>query len=207
MKKTFFLAFTFLAFTNCNTKSKQAEYNAIRVKEINKIVETIIVDDSLNVLKDNEHSKMLSENLFRLTVFVPEKSKNNDVLPPPPPSFNNVSINELLNNRTEDNIFFKSVDSTYLLEQNLEEKNLKLNKNLIAKINSTTKQIELNKKEKGESFDFYEMSIPIFSYDKQKAYVELNHYCGGLCGNGVSIYLKKINGKWKIIQIVEGWIS
>lgn len=149
MKKTFFLAFTFLIFTNCNTKSKQAEYNAIRVKEINKIVETIIVDDSLNVLKDNEHSKMLSEDLFRLTVFVPEKSKNNDVLPPPPPSFNNVSINELLNNRIEDNIFFKSVDSTYLLEQNLEEKNLKLNKNLIAKINSTTKQIELNKKKRG----------------------------------------------------------
>jgi hypothetical protein len=206
MKKTFFLAFMFLIFTNCNTKSKQAEYNTTRDNEINKIVETIIVDDSLNVLKDKEHSKMLSEDLFRLIVFVPEKSTNKDA-PPPPPSFSNVSISDLLNSKIQDNIFFKSIDSTYLLEQNLEEKNLKLNKNLITKINSTTKQIELNRKEKGESFDFYEMSIPIFSYNKQKAYVELNHYCGILCGNGVSIYLKKINGKWKIIQIVECWTS
>jgi hypothetical protein len=44
------------------------------------------------------------------------------------------------------------------------------------------------------------MTIPLFSLDNQKAYVELGYYCGTLCGYGEAIYLKKINGKWTIVE-------
>ena len=82
-----------------------------------------------------------------------------------------------------------------------------LKESLAEKINQTTKEKEINKKKMGKPFDFYEMTIPIFSLDNQKAYLELNHHCGGLCGGGTSIYLRKINGKWKIVDKRQTWMS
>jgi hypothetical protein len=74
-------------------------------------------------------------------------------------------------------------------------------------LNTTTFQNELKKINNGEDYDFYEMSIPIFSFDKRTAYVELDHRCGHLCGNGRAFYLRKINGKWKIIENFRTWKS
>jgi hypothetical protein len=51
------------------------------------------------------------------------------------------------------------------------------------------------------------MTIPIFSLDNQKAYVELGYHCGTLCGYGKAIYLKKVSGKWIIVKKFRTWIS
>ena len=104
-------------------------------------------------------------------------------------------------------MFFTSKDSLCLLQQNLNPKKLKIDKNFAEKLNLTTKEEELNKRKTDRKYNYFEITMPIFSLDKNKAYLEINHYCGGLCGSGKSIFLKKINGKWKIIDKWRTWIS
>ena len=52
----------------------------------------------------------------------------------------------------------------------------------------------------------YNLSEPIF-ISKNKAVIRYQHHCGGKCGVGVLIYLKKENNHWKIIKEKEIWIS
>jgi len=206
MTKIFIIIFICLLFANC--KKNKSEFENSEIKDINEIVKIVILEDSLNVLKSESESKMFCENFIKLDIYIPEKRKENEPIPPPPkPSFNDVSIEDLLNNKIENQMFFTSKDSIFLLEQNLKPNKLKIENEIIEKINATSKNIELEKKKIGKSYNYYEMTIPIFSKDKQKAYLELNHYCDGLCGSGKSIYLKMINGKWKIVAKRKSWIS
>ncbi|OCB71792.1 hypothetical protein [Flavobacterium crassostreae] len=208
MKSLLLILLVSLSFTKCKNISDEPEFNSSKIKDISEIVKTVILEDSLNVLKNDKKTKMFCEDLIKLDIYIPEKRKDNEPIPPPPPpSFNNISIQNLLNNKIENQIFFTSKDSLYLLKQNLNPQKLKIEKEIVEKINLTSKEKEINKKGKGEFYNFYEMTIPIFSSDNQKAYVELNHYCGRLCGSGKSIYLKKINGKWKIVDKWRTWIS
>jgi hypothetical protein len=206
MKNILLILLVSLSLTKCKNINNETEIDSSKIKDINEIVKTVILEDSLNVLKSEKESKMFCEELIKLEIYIPEKSKNNEQIPPPP-SFNYISIENLLYYKIENEMFFTSKDSLFLLQQNMNPKKLKIEKSVVEIINSTTKQKEKIKKEKGESYNFYEMTIPIFSSDKQKAYLELNHYCGGLCGSGKSIYLKKINGKWKVIDKWRTWIS
>ena len=208
MKKIFLILLVSLSFTNCKKIKNESEFDSSKIKDINEIVKTVILEDSLNVLIHGKGTKMFCEELIKLDIYIPEKRKDNEPIPPPPPpSFNDISIENLLYSKIENEIFFTSKDSLYLLQQNLNPQILKIEKEIVEKINSTTKEKEINKKKLGESYNFYEMTIPIFSSDNQKAYLELNHYCGRLCGSGKSIFLKKINGKWKIIDKWRTWIS
>lgn len=206
MKKLLLILLVSFSFTKCKN-NKENELDSSKIKDINEIVKTVILEDTLNVLKNEKESGMFCEELVKLDIYIPEKRKDNESIPPPPPSFYKISIENLLYHKIENEMFFTSVDSIYLLKQNLNTEKLKIKKDIAEKINLTTKEKEINKRENGKSYNFYEMTIPIFSSDNQKAYIELNHYCGGLCGSGKSIFLKKIDGKWKIIEIWRTWIS
>lgn len=204
MKNIFIIVFICLLFANC--RNNKSEFDNSQIKDINEIVRIVILEDSLNVLKSE--SKMFCESLIKLDIYIPEKRKGNELIPPPPPpSFNDVSIENLLNYKIENQIFFTNKDSLFLLEQNLKFNELKVENEIIEKINATSKNIEQEKKKIGKSYNYYEMTIPLFSEDNQKAYLELNHYCGYLCGSGKSIFLKKINGKWRIVEKRRTWIS
>lgn len=151
---------------------------------------------------------MLCIKLIKLNICVSKKRKEGEPIPPPPPpEFNTILIEDLLNHKIDNELFFTSKDSLYLFCQNFNIKELKFGKEIIDKINATTFEKESAKKEKGKPYHFYQMTIPFFSSDKQKAYIELNYHCGRLCGSGHSIYLKKINGKWKIVGKRRTWIS
>ena len=149
---------------------------------------------------------MLCKELIRLNIYIPEKPKNGEIPPPPPPSFNDVSITDLMD-YNRNSTFFKAVDSLYLLKQNLNPEKLEIDSNIVGQINFTTKDKEISKKKAEQPYRYYEMTIPVFSLDNQVAYVELNYYCGRLCGSGKSVYLKKNNGKWKVIEKWKTWIS
>ncbi|MNR29931.1 hypothetical protein D3C85_1473490 [compost metagenome] len=95
----------------------------------------------------------------------------------------------------------------YLLEQNLNPEKLKIDKNLSNRLNTITIEELKTQRTKGQRIRFYEMTIPVLSFDRQKAYVQLGYHCGSLCGSGKAIYLRKINGKWMIITKWETWIS
>jgi hypothetical protein len=208
MKKLILILLVSLLFTKCKNNNNEIEIGSPKINEINKIVKTIILEDSLNVLKNDKESKMFCEELIKLDIYIPEKRKKNEPIPPPPPpSFYKISIEDLLNYKIENEMFFTSKDSLDLLRQNLNPEKLIIEKDILQKINLTTEERENTKRKNGELYNFYVMTIPIFSSDNNKAYVELNHYCGGLCGNGKSIFLKKINGKWKVVDKWRTWIS
>jgi len=206
MKKIFIIIFIFLLFANC--RKNKSEFDNSEIQDINEILKIVILEDSLNVLKSESESEMFCENLVKLDIYTPEKRKGNEPIPPPPPpSFNDASIENLLIFKIENQIFFTNKDSLFLLEQNLRPNELKIGKEIIEKINATSKKIEQEKKKIGKPYTYYEMTIPVFSKDNKKAYLELNHYCGYLCGSGKSIFLKKVNGKWKIVDKWRTWIS
>ena len=208
MKKILLILLVSLSFTKCKNNSNETEFNSSKIKDINEIVRTVILEDSLKVLKNENESKMFCEELTKLNIYIPEKRKENErIPPPPPPSFNSISIENVMSFKIENQMFFTIKDSLGLLQQNLNPEKFKIEEDIVEKINLTTKEKEIKKKKIGESYNFFEMTIPIFSLNSRKAYVQLSNYCGHLCGHGEAIYLEKINGKWKIVQKYRIWIS
>ena len=189
---------------SCKKTESKTQIEISNTKDINEIVLAIIIEDSLNVSINATNSKMFCNELIKLNIYIPEKSKDGEIIPLSPLLRNAVSIEELLHYKKSE--FFKVKDSLHLLKQNSNPQKFKIDKIIFDKINLTTKEIENNKRKTGKPFDFYEMTIPFFSSDNQKAFVQLNHYCNGLCGNGVSLFLEKINGKWKIVDSWETWM-
>lgn len=171
--------------------------------DINKIIEVIIYQENLNVLKDKSNTKFCNE-LKKITIEIPVEDNQGNI---PPAAPKNRYITTLLNNDISDEIFFSKKDSSFILSQNSNPKTIRIERKITDKLNTTTFQKELKKIKNGKDYDFYEMSIPIFSLDKQTAYVELDYRCGHLCGNGRAFYLRNINGKWKIIEDFRTWIS
>ena len=53
------------------------------------------------------------------------------------------------------------------------------------------------------------MSFSYITFDKTKenGSLEVSYRCGANCGLGYKVYLKKINGKWKVVKIEDTWIS
>lgn len=51
------------------------------------------------------------------------------------------------------------------------------------------------------------VSLPGYSPDGEIAIVYMAHYCGTLCGGGTYVYLRRINGKWKMLVAFPGWVS
>lgn len=207
MKKVLLIFLVTLFFTSCKNNS-ETNFDSLKIKDVSEILKTVILEDSLNVLKNEKEAKMFCEDLIKLDIYIPEKRKNNNPIPPPLPSiFNVISLETLLHYKIENELFFNSNDSLYLLQQNINPPKLKIEKEVVEKINLTTIDKEKNKSKIGKPYKFYEMTIPIFSSDNEKAYLELNYYCGRLCGVGLSIFLIKINGQWKIINKRRTWIS
>ncbi|MCB6089721.1 hypothetical protein, partial [Flavobacterium psychrophilum] len=177
---------------------------SVEIKEINEIVQAIIIQDSLNVLKNITDSRMFCSELKKIEIEIPIKRKDGLIFPP---NLGNRDINEIVNIKIENKLFFSKQDSLYIMEQSLKPQKFKIDKTITNKLNATTFENEMKKRKSGKQYDFYEMKIPIFSLDRQKVYIELDHRCGSLCGSGRAISLKKINGKWKIIEKWRTWIS
>ena len=53
------------------------------------------------------------------------------------------------------------------------------------------------------------MSFSHIKFDEKKksGTLDVSYSCGGKCGLGYSVVIKKINNKWIIAKIEETWIS
>ena len=205
MKKIFYYILISLTFLNCKNSNEKIEFENLRANETFNIVESIITQDSLKVIKNGIDKNYFLENLKKLNIIIPKKEKNG-IETIPLPFFNNVEIKNLISRKINDRIFFTEKDSLNIINQNEYPENLILHKRILTKINSISFE-EAKTKYKKENLDLYEMSIPIFSSNNKKAYVQLNNHCGSLCGEGIEIFLEKINGKWKIIYKQVTWVS
>lgn len=205
MKNLILVLIISLFLTNCKNSNDKIEFDSSKINEVNNIVEAIIIQDSLDVLKSKKKSRYFLENLVKLNIINPIKEKNG-METIPLPFFNNVKSENLINRKINDKLFFTVKDSSNIISQNLYPENLKLDTRILSKINSISFQ-EAKAKYKKEYINLYEMSIPIFSLDRKRAYVQLNNHCGRLCGEGMEIFLENLNGKWKIIYKQRTWVS
>lgn len=207
MRKCLFFTLMVMLFYNCQQPKSDSDFIPVEINEIAAIIEAVILQDSLDVFETENGARMLCQDLIRVNIYVAPERKAGEHLPPPPPSFTTVSIQNLMYSKMHSDDFFSSKDSLFLLQQNFNPKILKISNHIDVKINWTSLNQELQKRENNERYNYYELSIPVFSADRQKAYVILNHYCGYLCGSGQSIFLKRRNGKWIIIEQYRDWIS
>lgn len=114
--------------------------------------------------------------------------------------------------------YFNEKDSDYILSQFAASKDFLLNYKYITdlKIIHLDKLLAYKKLEKGfwsvfeekhgdEGFMF--VGKPLFSLDKKRVVINYGYYCGGLCGKGSRVILKKINDNWFFEKEISGFIS
>ena len=71
----------------------------------------------------------------------------------------------------------------------------------------------LSDEELGKSVDqafvtgLFTFSEIAFNKQHTRAVLWYSFYCGGLCGHGNTVVLKKVNGKWKMSKTCGGWVS
>ena len=70
----------------------------------------------------------------------------------------------------------------------------------------TTFQEQNLKKHSNKLARFYYLTIPVFSADNKRAYIEVTKICNR-CGSAYFAILKKDKGEWKIIKEREIWTN
>jgi hypothetical protein len=68
------------------------------------------------------------------------------------------------------------------------------------------KRDEFNKKYP-RAAGYWEFSRPGYNTTHNEAIVYLANHCGGLCGTGNLVFLRKENGQWKVVRGRMLWIS
>jgi hypothetical protein len=205
MKNILLLIILFLF--SCNSEKSQ---ELIRQKESINIIQTIIEEKGLEMVRDLGNSNKLpiclnlKKNIINAKCFEDTKVNNKlTVVKLPQKSFTNqgeVCIEKVYKSKPINNSFFLTKDSLNILNQNETLKELKIPKSITQgfKTVESTENLKITEK-------YIQFSIPIFSEDNTKAYLEFDYYSDNENSHGCSIYLEKMNGKWKIKYIEGGW--
>ena len=205
MKNILFLIILFLV--SCNSEKSQ---EFIRQKESIKIIQTLIEEKGLEMVRDLRNGNKLpiclnlKKNIINAKCFEDINANNKlIVVKLPEKSFTNqgeICIEKVCKSKPINNSFFLLKDSLNILNQNQTLKELKIPKSITQgfKTVESTENLKITEK-------YIQFSIPIFSEDNTKAYLEFDYYSDNENSYGNSIYLEKKNGKWKIEYIKGNW--
>ncbi|MBB1139015.1 hypothetical protein [Myroides sp. WP-1] len=195
-----------LTLLSCNSKKKE---EVIRQQESIIIIQTLLEERGLEMVRDSYSEQKLpiclnlKKNIVNTKCF--EKIKANDEVVEiqfPEKTFTRlggVCIEKLYGSKSIDNSFFLKNDSLDIVKQNETIKALKIPKRVTQKFTTVELTESLKVIEK-----YVQFSIPIFSKDNTKAYLEFDYYSDEI-SSGISMYLEKVNGKWKIKYIERNW--
>lgn len=202
------LGFIFLGLFFWLGSKKREEL--IREKESIIIIQTLLEEKGLEMVQGLYTEQKLpiclnlKKNIVNTKCF--EETKINDEIveiPLPEKSFTSpagVCIEKIYRSRPIDNSFFLKNDSLDIVKQNETIKALKIPKSITQKFKTVELTESLKIVEK-----YIQFSIPIFSKDNTKAYLEFDYYSSNENSSGISLYLEKDNGKWKIKDIERNW--
>jgi len=195
-----------LILLSCDNKKEKL----IRQKESINIIQTLIEQKGKEMVRDFSTEKELPICLNLKKIIVKNKcfveTKANDKILTvkfPKKSFTNIGevcIEKIYKSKPIENIFFLKRDSLDIVNQNETFETFKIPKSIIKKFKTVeqTKNLKITKK-------YIQFSIPIFSTDNTKAYLEYDHYSNNENSYGNSIYLEKKDGKWKIKYVEGNW--
>lgn len=192
--------------SSCNSKHE----NLIRQNETLNIIQTILEQNGSEMVKDfsNNGELPICLNLKKVIVnnecFV-ESVSNNEIVTVKFPektftSNGKVCMEKIYKSKPIEDKFFLVKDSLDILNQNETFKNFKIPKTITGKFKTVeqTKNLKITEK-------YIQFSIPIFSADNTKVYVEFDSYSNSEDSYGNSLYLEKIEGKWKIKYVEVNW--
>ncbi len=195
-----------LVFLSCNDKTEDLK----RQKESIAIIQTLIDNQEMALTKDiyNNEELPICLNLKKIKIdtkcFAKTKVTNKvEIIKFNERSFisiGNVCIEKIYRSNPINDSFFLKSDSLNIAQQNETFKTYTIPKY----ITKTFKTVELSKKLKIIE-KYVQFSIPIFSNNYNKAYIEFDKHTNNQNSYGNSIYLEKINGKWKIKYIENNW--
>jgi len=57
------------------------------------------------------------------------------------------------------------------------------------------------------SWEIFSVSQPGFNFRKTEAILYVDHSCGGLCGGGGYVLMRKVDGVWRIVDEHNTWMS
>ena len=205
--KKLLLLFVFILLS-CNEKKE----SLIRQNETLNILKTLIEEKGIEMVKDypNENELPICLNLKKVIVnnncFAETKQDDKIIIVKlPKKSFTNngeVCIEKIYKSKPIENIFFLKKDSLDIMNQNETFKTFKIPKSITGKFKTLEETKNLKVTE-----EYLQFSIPIFSTDNEKAYIEFDHYANNENSYGFSIYLEKTKGKWKIKSIERNWAT
>lgn len=202
MRKFFFYGLIVFCCLACSNDGNQFIV-ADREEDIHAIIETIAKRDS-----SYREVKILS-SLKRINIILDQHEHTPEgELGPVYDMDKEISIKRLINQNEEIKLFSET-DVNYLASQNDNPDSLSLNKSLLKGLNFIEFK-ELNVFFKRRDFNypkFVEYTIPFFSKDNTIAFVQEGYHCGGTCGHGREYILKKINGKWVVVEMWGSWIN
>ncbi len=186
MERTLLIFFLFISIISCSKKKINLDYKTPNSADINKIVSTIIYEDSLRVLRidSTKFSKPFLRDLRKVFISFPIKQGNL-----PLARFkDSVNVQNLLSfEMCKGNKFTKS-DSLYFKYQNEVLKDFTIENDIQKKVIPV----------KNPHLPFYDMTIPIFSFDNLKAFVIVKINKTGIDNPSYEVSLRKENGKWLI---------
>jgi len=201
MKVYFLVPFLFLVIACRNTakekpKAKTPEktfYYSAFGKDYAEILEVILTHDTyINRLIITEKPETYIENKFTKDLIHTSYKENY-------PLGDAIGIRELfshLGNNMQDSIGFlnqtRARDTVYIPQSIAHKYMVKDSNRLTEEERFLTKLV---------------FHLPILTQDGQKAFVSVDHICGGLCGQGWYFILEKIKGKWKVVKYEDTWIA
>lgn len=189
------LFITLLLLVACANEHAKKALPSPGKTDIEEIVKVIVLQDSLN-----NTGIPLSQDLTKINL----ELKDCDTISPI--GHESLNINRLLRDQLDNHYFFAKRDSSDLVSQNKIIKSFKLDSLFLKIIKLTNNKQVQGLRKAGEFARYYEITLPLFSSDGKKAWVELNDYCP-LCGYGLTIFLEKIRGHWTILHQAQNWIS
>lgn len=210
------LSILVIIMTSCMETDKPVFF-LVKQQEINRIVEAVILKDSIPIFKDeseirssleNVHSKMEKDKISRkfnvdlkqLTVLFSTYNQNKIPLPIPP---NSIEFKSLITFQQPDSsTFFLMSDSTYIQFQNKHPQRLSYTGELLDQLN-VVETIE----QPNQYDTYYSISLPIISENQKVAYLEVTYHCKGLCGETIGYMLFKQSDTWTIIGKKTIWMS
>ena len=196
--------FLILIITGCS-KNDCSTNEKIRKIETDKILETFIKQNRIENSKDSYAVCSSFKKLKISTEDIYAKPTKPSVvkLPPRLPIIlqnTEIYIQMLLNANLKGEKIFNIKDSINFVKQN----NCFLKYTLPQKISKKLKIIPVSEIDKAE--DYIILSIPIFSEDNKKAYMEVDCYQKEL-PYGISVFLEKKENIWQVIHTKDIWVK
>lgn len=200
MSRLLFTWFISIGLTSCKHDSGQQEKPDRISSESMAILQTVIRNDSLALSSHNPRARPILaqvEPLHFLNYRI-DSGSGIERIPLPPGFF---GVRDLLDLEHNNLPFFTQNDTLFLIQQGLNKQKGLLDSTLIPAHDLTYTLTQSGDKQ------VYVLSLPLFSQDSLRAYMQVNQYCRPMCSYGKDFLLEKKDGQWHVVEKEDTWIE